>query len=127
MEVPIAKRGAYLIASVPSALADGDLMHLRDTLIEQARRFGPRVVIVDLTAFDVVDSFTTRTLGDLAAKIRRQGAETVLVGIQPDVSVAALRLGLKLDSVATVLGLDEGLAYLNQKARAPEKRQGALG
>jgi rsbT antagonist protein RsbS len=125
MKVPIVRQDCCIIASLPSALTDRELMRLRDNLVQHVGRSHPSGVIVDLTALDVMDSFATRTLGDLAAKIRRRGAEMVLVGIQPDVAVAALRLGLKLDTVATVLGLDEGLAYLSQKARVPAKRGGA--
>jgi rsbT antagonist protein RsbS len=125
MKVSIVKQGFCLIACIP-ALADGELMRLRDTLIEQIGSSHAQALIVDVTALDVMDSFATRTLGDLAAKIRRLGAEMVLVGIQPDVAVAASRLGLKFDSVATVQGLDEGLAYLSQRARAPVERSGAL-
>jgi rsbT antagonist protein RsbS len=126
IEVPILERDSCIIACLPSALTDGDLIVLRDTLVERVSRSHPRGVIVDVAALDVMDSFATRTFGDLASKIRRQGAEVVLVGIKPDVSVAALRLGLKLDSVATVVGLDEGIAYLGQKARVSQQRRDAL-
>ena len=33
MQVPILKQGAYLIATVQSALTDEDLKQLRDTLV----------------------------------------------------------------------------------------------
>jgi len=126
MKVPIVRQDSCLIACIPSALADGELIRLHDDLIKQVDRSHPRAVFVDVAALDVMDSFATRTLGDLAAKIRSQGAEMVLVGIQPDVAVAALRLGLKFDTVATVPGLDEGLAYLGHRARASEERSGAI-
>ena len=74
MEVPILKQGEYLIASVQSALTDADLMLLRDTLVEQVGRFRSRGVIVDVTALDVMDSFATRTLRDIAHMIRLRGA-----------------------------------------------------
>ena len=44
-----------------------------------------------------------------------RGAETVIVGIQPEVAFAMVQLGLTLEGVATALDLEEGLAYLNQK------------
>lgn len=125
MEVPILKQGAYLIASIQSALEDDDLMRLRAALIERVGRFRSRGVIVDVTALDVMDSFASRTLGDLAMIIRLRGAEMVIVGIQPEVAVAVARLGLRLEGVATVLDLEEGIAYLNQKAQASGKEKKA--
>jgi len=122
MEVPILKHGSYLIASIQSALIDEDLTRLHDTLLDQVTRTHPRGVVLDVAALDVVDSFATRTLRDLASKMRRRGAEMVLVGIQPDVAVAVARFGLDLKAVATVHDREAGLAYLKQKARTPVRR-----
>ncbi|TMA39746.1 MAG: anti-anti-sigma factor, partial [Deltaproteobacteria bacterium] len=35
MVVPILKQGRYLIATIPTALTDADLQHLRDDLVAQ--------------------------------------------------------------------------------------------
>jgi rsbT antagonist protein RsbS len=47
--------------------------------------------------------------------IRLRGAETVIVGIQPEVAFAMVQLGLRLEDVATALDLEEGMDYLNRK------------
>jgi rsbT antagonist protein RsbS len=115
MLVPILKQGQYLIASVQAALTDADLLKLRDALTEQVGTFRSRGVIVDVTSLDVMDSFACRTLSDLANMIKLRGAETVIVGIQPEVAFAMVQLGLKLEDVATALDLEEGLEFLNRK------------
>jgi rsbT antagonist protein RsbS len=117
VEVPILKQSHYLIASIQAALTDADLLHLRDALAEKVGRFRSRGVIVDVTALDVMDSFASRTLRDLAHMIRLRGAETVIVGIQPEVALAMVQLGLTLEGVATALDLEEGLAFLNVKTQ----------
>jgi len=117
VEVPILKQSHYLIASIQAALTDADLLQLRDALAEKVGRFRSRGVIVDVTALDVMDSFASRTLRDLAHMIRLRGAETVIVGIQPEVALAMVQLGLTLEGVATALDLEEGLAFLNQKTQ----------
>jgi len=117
MPVPVLKQGDVLIASVQAALSDADLLELRDELTAKVGRFRARGVIVDVTALDVMDSFATRTLRGLAHTIKLRGADTVIVGIQPDVAFAMVQLGLKLEGVATALDLEEGLAYLNEKMR----------
>ena len=121
MQVPILKQGAYLIATVQSALTDEDLRHLRDTLVLQVSKVRARGVIVDVTALDVIDSFATRTLRDVAYMIRLRGAETVIVGIQPEVAFSMVKLGLTLEGVATSLDLEEGLAYLDRKGKAHDQ------
>ncbi|PYX71514.1 MAG: anti-anti-sigma factor [Acidobacteria bacterium] len=118
MEVPILKQQHYLIATVQAALTDADLTHLRDALVERVGEFRSHAVIVDVTALDVMDSFASRTLRDLAYMIRLRGAETVIVGIQPEVAFAMVQLGLNLEGVATALDLEEGLAFLNHKGKS---------
>ena len=119
MEVPILKQGAYLIASIQSALSDNDLRQLRDHLVTQVGELRSRGVIVDVTALDVMDSFATRTLRDIAHMIRLRGAEPVLVGIQPEVAFALVRLGLNLEGISTALDLEEGISYLNRVTKLP--------
>jgi rsbT antagonist protein RsbS len=121
VQVPILKQGAYLIATVQSALTDEDLKQLRDTLVLQVSKVRARGVIVDVTALDVIDSFATRTLRDVAYMIRLRGAETVIVGIQPEVAFSMVKLGLTLEGVATSLDLEEGLAYLHRKGKAHDQ------
>ncbi len=117
VEVPILRQGQYLIASIQSALTDADLSHLREALIAQVGRSRCRGVIVDVTALDVMDSFAVRTLRDITHMARLRGAETVIVGIQPDVAFAMVQLGLTLKGVATVLDLEEGLAFLDGRTK----------
>jgi len=114
MRVPILKQGEYLIASIQSALTDQDLMQLRDDLADQAGRFRSRGIIVDVTALDVMDSFACRTLRSLAYILRLRGAQTAIVGIQPEVACAMVQLGLALGEVQTALDLEEGLVLLRQ-------------
>jgi len=117
VEVPILKQGQYVIASVQSALTDADLRELREQITERVGRFRSKGVIVDVTVLDVMDSFAVRTLRDLAHMTRLRGAETVIVGIQPEVAFAMVQLGLSLRGVATALDLEEGLAFLDARAR----------
>ena len=117
MQVPILKQGNFLIASVQAALTDADLLDLRDRLAVQVGVYRSRGVIVDLTALDVMDSFATRTLRSIAQILRLRGAETVIVGMQPDVAFAMVQLGLRLGRVSTALDLEEGLELLRRRER----------
>jgi len=122
VEVPILKQGLYLIASIQAALSDVDLLHLRDALAEKVGKYRARGVIVDVTVLDVMDSFASRTLRDLAHMTRLRGAETVIVGIQPEVAFAMVQLVLTLEGVDTALDLEEGLAFLDKKTKRRTSR-----
>jgi rsbT antagonist protein RsbS len=113
MRVPILKQRDYLIASVQAALTDADLLQMRDDVADLVGRHRSLGVILDVTALDVIDSFAVRMLRGLAQMIRLRGADTVIVGIQPEVAFAMVQLGMRLEGVQTALDLEEGLAYLD--------------
>lgn len=123
MEVPILKQRNYLIASVQAVLTDQDLVNLRDRLVAQVGRFRSVGVILDVTGLDVMDSFSVRTLRDMAHMIRLRGADTVIVGIQPEVAFSMVQLGLSLEGVPTALDLEEGLAYLDARPKRSVARK----
>src|SRR5205809_6111101 len=119
MPVPILKHGSYLIASMQSALADSEVLELRDDLADYIGRHRARGIIVDVAALDVIDSFVARSLRTIALMARLRGAATVIVGIQPDVAVAMVQFRLNLEPLHTALDLEEALALLDRhKERA---------
>jgi rsbT antagonist protein RsbS len=113
--VSILRQGSYLIASIHTALDDSEMVRFQHDLVEQIGRDRARGVIIDVGALDVLDSFGSRTLRHIAEMARLRGALTVIVGIQPDVAVAMVMLGMGTGSVPTALDLEEGLAYLNER------------
>jgi len=112
MPVPILRQGPFLIASVQPAAADADLLALSDELLGRAKRARSLGVVVDLTLLDVLDSFATRTLQSTAEMLQLRGVRSVIVGIQPDVALAMVQLGLTLRDVPTALDLEEGIELL---------------
>src|SRR5260370_39758801 len=114
MHVPVRKQRDYLIASIQWVLSDQDLIQLRDVVSARVGQYRSRGVIIDVTVLDVIDSFATRTLRAIAHMLRLRGAETVIVGIQPDVAFTMVQLGLTLEGIGTALDLEEGLAYLDR-------------
>jgi rsbT antagonist protein RsbS len=111
--VSILRQGAYLIASIHTALDDSQMIRFQEDLIEQIGRYRSTGVIIDVAALDVLDSFGSNTLRAIAEMARLRGALTVIVGIQPDVAFAMVQLGMGTGSVYTALDLEEGLVYLD--------------
>jgi rsbT antagonist protein RsbS len=116
--VSIMRQGPYLIASIHTALDDSELVRFQQDLIEQIGQHRSSGVIIDVAALDVLDSFGSRTLRNIAEMARLRGAVTTIVGIQPDVAFAMVELGLDTGSVHTALDLEEGLDYLAATLKA---------
>jgi rsbT antagonist protein RsbS len=111
--VSILRQGYYLVASIHTALDDTQMVRFRHDLVDAIGRQRARGVIIDVAALDVLDSFGSRTLHDIAEMARLRGAKTVIVGIQPDVAFAMVRLGMAIGTIPTALDLEEGLAFLD--------------
>ena len=116
MSVAILRQGDYLIASVQSDLSDSEVLAFRDELAERVGELRASGVIVDVTALDVIDSFVARSLRSIAEAARLRGAETVIVGIRPDVAIAMVQFNLNLDSLRAALDLDEAIEILDRRA-----------
>ena len=122
--VSILRQGRYLIASIHTALDDSQLERFQRDLIDQVGRYRARGIIIDVAALDVVDSYATHTLRNLANMAGLRGASTVIVGINPDVAYTMVRLGLNLNTVHTALDLEEGLALLSRATGDGSNRPG---
>jgi rsbT antagonist protein RsbS len=121
--VSILRQGSYLVASIHTALDDSQMVRFQHDLVDRIGTSRARGVIIDVAALDVLDSFGSRTLRNIAEMARLRGALTVIVGIQPDVAYAMVALGMGTGSVATALDLEEGLAFLD----ANVTRRGTAG
>jgi rsbT antagonist protein RsbS len=114
VSVAILHQGDYLIASIQSDLSDGEVMALRDDLARRVGELRARGLIVDVSALEVIDSFVARALRSIADTARMRGAETVIVGIQPDVAIAMVHFRLNLEPLRAALDLDEAVHILDR-------------
>jgi rsbT antagonist protein RsbS len=80
--VSILRQGSYLIASIHTALDDSQMIRFQKDLIEQIGQRRSRGVIIDVAALDVLDSFGSKTLRNIAEMARPESVkstETVAV------------------------------------------------
>ena len=117
MSVAILRQGEVLIASIQSDLTDGEVVALREELVERVGRDRARGIVIDVTAMDVIDSFVARSLRTIAVTAALRGARTVVVGIQPEVAIAMVHFRLNLEPLYAALDLDEALALLARAER----------
>jgi rsbT antagonist protein RsbS len=110
MSVAILRQGDYLIASIQSDLSDTEVVELRGELAELVGTYRARGIVVDVAALDVIDSFVARSLRAIVLTASLRGAETVIVGIQPDVAIAMVQFRLNLEPLRVALDLDAAIA-----------------
>jgi rsbT antagonist protein RsbS len=115
MSVAILRQGDVLIASIQSDLSDTEVIELRHQLAELVGRFRLRGIVIDVGALEVIDSFVTRALRAIVLTARLRGAETIIVGIAPDVAIAMVQFRLNLEPLRVALDLDEALAMLGRR------------
>jgi rsbT antagonist protein RsbS len=114
MSVAILRQGDYVIASIQSDLSDSEVLELRNQLAEMVGRHRSRGIVIDVAALDVIDSFVARALRSIVLTARMRGADTVIVGIQPDVAIAMVQFRLNLQPLRVALDLDEAMALLDR-------------
>ena len=114
MSVAILRQGDYLIASVLSDLSDSEVVSLRHELAELVGRHRSRGIVIDVAALDVIDSYVARALRSIVLTARLRGADTVIVGIQPDVAIAMVQFRLNLAPLRVALDLDAAKELLDR-------------
>ncbi|MFZ0090479.1 MAG: STAS domain-containing protein [Solirubrobacteraceae bacterium] len=114
MPVAILRQGNYLIASIQSDLSDREVIELRNELANLVGQHRLRGIVIDVAALDVIDSFVTRALSTIVSTAKLRGAETVIVGIHPDVAIAMVQFRLNLKPLRVALDLDAATALLDQ-------------
>jgi len=117
MSVAILRQGDYLIASILSDLSDSEVMELRNELAEMVGRYRSRGLVIDVGALEVIDSFVARALRAIVLTVKMRGADTVIVGIQPDVAIAMVQFRLNLQPLRAALDLDDATALLDRMAQ----------
>jgi rsbT antagonist protein RsbS len=117
MSVAILRQGDYLIASIQSDLSDSEVVELRHELAERVGSYRSRGIVIDVAALDVIDSFVARSLRAIVLTASLRGAETVIVGIQPDVAIAMVQFRLNLEPLRVALDLDAAITLLDCSTR----------
>jgi rsbT antagonist protein RsbS len=102
-------QGTYLVVSVHTALDDTEMARFRRELGEAIGDHKARRILIDVAAVDVLDSFGSRTICDVAEVARLCGATAIVVGIEPHLALAMVQLGIDTAAIPTALDLGDGL------------------
>lgn len=115
--IPILRLGRTLLATMPDELRDNVAQAFQEDVLAALERRGAGGLVIDISGLEVVDTYVARVLAETGRMARLMGADTVLVGMRPEVAATLIRMGYAMDGIRTALNLEEGLALLKRAQR----------
>jgi rsbT co-antagonist protein RsbR len=107
-------RHDVLVAPLVGNIGAGRADQLLGIVVNQVATCRARAMILDVTGVAVVDTQVAQALVRTADAVRLLGAQTVLVGIRPEVAQTLVGLGADLGCLRTAATLQEGLAAVTR-------------
>ncbi len=120
--IPILRMGEFLLVTIQVDMHDRLALALQDDLTSKISETGARGVLIDISSLETVDSFIGRMLGNIASMSRVMDADTVVVGMQPEVAITLVELGLSLPGVRTALNVEKGMELLRNSGSTRARR-----
>jgi rsbT antagonist protein RsbS len=116
--IPILKLGRTLLATIQDELRDNVAQAFQEDVLAALEKRSTSGLVIDISDLEVVDTYVARVLAETGRMAKLMGAETVLVGMRPDVAATLIRMGYSMNGIRTALNLEEGLALLESPRRA---------
>lgn len=109
MAISILKLGDVLVTTIQADLTDAEALQFQQDVVDRAGESNAKGIVIDITAFDLVDSYLARVLNDVAMMLRLIGTEVVISGMRPAVAITLMEMGSDLLGIKTALNLEKGL------------------
>jgi rsbT antagonist protein RsbS len=120
LRIPIINLYSNLIVPIQGAIGDVAMQQLTDDVTRRVEREGARGLIIDVSGVELMDSFITRNIRDLALTARLMGVSTVVSGLQPAVAITLVEMGLEIQGLETALNLERALERLMHMQEAED-------
>ncbi len=129
--IPVIGLYGNLIVPIQGAISDDVMAGLQHDVMHRIEEGDFRGLVVDVSGVEVLDSYLTRNLRDLAVTARLMGVAAVVSGLRPAVAITLVEMGLEIPGVHTALNLERALEMLyetqEEEALAPFPREGRRG
>ncbi len=112
--IPILRIGSTLLATIQVELRDTVADVFQEDILTAIGKSGVASLLIDISGLEMVDSYVARVLVNTGQMAKLMGADTVLVGMRPEVAATLVRMGFRMTGVHTALNVDEGLALIAQ-------------
>jgi len=115
--IPIIKLYDIILVSIQIELSDNLVIQLRDDITEEIRNTGANGLIIEVSGIDILDSFIARSIRDIAQIAKLMGVHTILVGLDPDMAITLVEMGLTLSGVSTALNLESAIEKFSEQQK----------
>lgn len=119
--IPIIKLYDTLIVSIQIELSDRLVTQLKDDIANEIAEVGPTGLIIDVSGVDIMDSYISRTIRDIGMMSRLMGVTTVMCGLDPNIAMTLVEMGMDLEGVTPFLHMEAAFESLHGA------RPGAVG
>ena len=86
-----------------------------DEVLGSLNKAKSKGLILNMGNIDVVDSFMSRTIGELIQVASLLGVKAVVTGLRPEVAITLVERRISIDQVNIAQNLDQALALINQE------------
>ncbi len=123
--IPVLAVGPVLLVSIQVDLNNRVASELQNAILSRIEATGSLGLLIDITAVTVVDSYIARVLTETARMAKIMNTRVVLVGVQPEVAITLLDMGLELSGIDAATDIERGLETLGYRLSTVERRRGA--
>lgn len=115
--VPIIRMSELLIVVFQTPPTDSQARQLLEDLLHAVVETGPKGIILDISTLEVLDSYLTRIIYDIARSARELGTRTAIVGMRPAVAITLVTMGLESLKIQTYLCTEDAMKSMADNTR----------
>jgi len=115
MELSVVKVRNILIVTLPPDPEDSTIIVLQEKVLQAMEKYRVNGLVMDISMMDTLDSYFARLISETAQMVHIMGGLTVIAGMQPNVAITTIQLGLRLGNTLTALNVDRALTLLENR------------
>jgi rsbT antagonist protein RsbS len=110
--IPIINLYENLIVPIQGSVSDASMAQLQADVTRRIEEEAAKGLVIDLSGVEMMDSYMTRNIRDLALTARLMGVDTVVSGLRPAIAITLIDMGMEITGIMTALHLERALELL---------------
>ncbi len=109
-----------LVVTVQEELFDETMEYMQEQILNTIYNKQLKGILIDVSGVQIIDSYISRMLVDIAKMAKLLGAKTLFTGLKLEIVASLVDLGGNVpNEISIVLNVDEGLLALNRSLAIP--------
>lgn len=111
--IPILRIRDLLLVSIQADLHDILVEQLQSDILKELERKSARGLVLDISALNILDTYTVRAFVHTAQMARLMGTRTIVSGMTPAIAMTLTEMGFSAGGFETALDLESALTALS--------------